>query len=85
MGYQPMCARCHRIYDRDVMPRGSRHGRSKINEQQADWIRERWIAGERQVDLAAEFGVKQAAISKIVRRATWKEVVPSESAAAGSR
>lgn len=51
--------------------RGETHAGAKLTDEQADEIRRRWPA-ERQVDLAAEFGVSQGAISLITRGVTYK-------------
>jgi hypothetical protein len=52
--------------------RGEAQGAAKLTEPQVVEIRERYAAGGlRQVDLAAEFGVSQTLISKVVRREAW--------------
>lgn len=59
---------------RDARDR-ARIGRQKLRPEQAEEIRQRYaVGGVRQVDLAAEFGVGQTTISKIVIGQTWKEV-----------
>lgn len=47
---------------------GERHPRLKLSNDQVTEIRERFAAGATQVSLAAEFGVRQGYVSKIVRR-----------------
>jgi hypothetical protein len=59
--------------------RGEAAGLARLTEQQVLEIRRRWRAGERQIDLAKEFGVRQTNVSAIVTRATWKHL--SEEAA----
>lgn len=39
----------------------------KLTSAQVREVRERWAAGERQVDLAAEFGIAQTTISRTIR------------------
>lgn len=57
---------------RDRQPVGSeRHG-AKLNEFIAEEIRIRCAAGERQKDLAAEFGVLPCTISQIVNGLRWR-------------
>jgi hypothetical protein len=59
-------------------PRKLRHGarvpQRQLTVPQVREIRARWADGERQVELAAEFGVTEANISYIVNRRTWKHV-----------
>ena len=76
MGYKPMCVKCHRNYDIGKARRGNNHGRAKVTEDIVRSIRVRYTAGEKQIDLAAEFGVTQGTIHKIVARRIWKEVMP---------
>jgi hypothetical protein len=47
---------------------------SPLTEDDVREIRHRRTNGEKQVDLAKEFGVSQASISRIVLRKTWKDV-----------
>lgn len=54
--------------------KGAAHGLSKLTEDAVINIRERWANGERQVDLAAEYGVYQTTISSVVRRKVWTHV-----------
>ena len=57
---------------RNVNPAGSAHGRSKLTENDIEWIR---LWGEYPHDqIAVFFGVTQQTISSIVRRETWKHV-----------
>jgi hypothetical protein len=57
-----------------TMPHGEGHGRAYFTEAKITEIRRRYLAGERQVHLAAEFGVRQAYISNIVRRKIWRHL-----------
>jgi len=52
-------------------PLGERNPRARIRAADVPGIRARWAAGARQVDLAAEYGVRQTTISAIVRGETW--------------
>lgn len=52
-------------------PFGERNGNAKITRGIAITIRKRWQQGERQADLAAEFGIGQPAVSQICRGVTW--------------
>lgn len=52
-------------------PRGERNGSAKLSADQVREIRRRAEAGERGVDLSAEFGVGQVAISQIRHRQRW--------------
>lgn len=60
--------------DRHVLPdnRGERHGMARLTAAQVADIRRRFAAGGvLQKDLAAEFGVRQQQISRIVNGKTW--------------
>ena len=50
---------------------GERNGSAKLTRSQVDEIRARYAAGERQVELAAAFGIRQCTVSSIIRRETW--------------
>jgi hypothetical protein len=50
--------------------REEKHGRSKVTKEQAIDILKRKKAGERQIDLASEFGINQTTVSDIGRR-SW--------------
>lgn len=57
------------------MPFGERNVNAKLTSAQVLEIRARYAnGGVRQADLAAEYGVGQAAISRVVRRAGWHHV-----------
>jgi hypothetical protein len=53
---------------------GAKNGRAKLNEEQVAEIRELLSQGARQVDVAAQFGVGQAQVSRIARRESWPKV-----------
>lgn len=53
-------------------PKGSRHPNAKLDERKVREIRRRHAAGERQVNLAREFGVCYDSIWLIVHNRTWK-------------
>lgn len=52
--------------------RGSRHRWAVLNEEQVAEIRRRLADGERGRDLAAEFHVRETAISNIKHNRTWR-------------
>jgi hypothetical protein len=52
--------------------RGEQSGGAKLSAAQVQEIRRRYLEGEFQTDLAADFGIKQAQISRIVRGESWK-------------
>lgn len=55
--------------------KGSRHGQAKLDEEDILFIRGKYSAGGiTQRDLAAEFGVSQRTIAKIVNRLGWRHV-----------
>lgn len=55
-------------------PRGSTSPVAILTEADIPLIRAALAAGERQVDIAARFGVVQVAISQVKLRKTWKHV-----------
>ncbi len=54
--------------------RGEAVPTARLNEGTVAEIRRRYAVGERQAELAAEYGVRQTNISAIVNRRTWKHV-----------
>jgi hypothetical protein len=66
---------CYDKCSKGRQPSGEQHGNAFLTEKQVRLIRQRYATGKvYQKDLAAEFGVTQALISSIVRRAIWKNV-----------
>lgn len=59
---------------RQVVVRGEQNVNARLTPDKVRRIRQRHAEGVRQVALAAEFGITQAAVSNIVRRKTWKHV-----------
>ncbi|MFW6157062.1 MAG: HNH endonuclease [Armatimonadota bacterium] len=53
---------------------GRRNGNANLTETIVAEIRERSAQGERQSSIAADFGINQTAVSKIVRRVRWGHV-----------
>jgi hypothetical protein len=51
---------------------GERSPHSKLTHQQVADIRRRISGGERQIDLASEFGVSRSVVSCIHLRHTWR-------------
>lgn len=63
--YVSLCKSCHITYDNQ---RGEGHARSRLTNAQASELRERYAAGGISQDaLAAEYGIHQTAISRIIR------------------
>ena len=56
---------------RHTTPVGSKHGMSKITEQDVYKIRELYANGSKQKDIARIYNVDQSAISNIIRRRNW--------------
>lgn len=50
---------------------GEQHPHARITRQAAEQIRTRCASGERQSDVGREYGISQAAVSKIVRGQAW--------------
>lgn len=63
-----------RAAGREAPPRGERNGNRVLTESAVVAIRERCAAGTSQYVVASEYGVRQATISKIVRRERWAHV-----------
>lgn len=55
-------------------PIGELHPSHKLTAQQVVAIRQRYAAGEQQIDLAAEYGVAFQTVSMIVLRKTWRHL-----------
>ncbi len=55
-------------------PRGSKHWKSLLTEEAVRYIRRELVAGAKQADLAAEFGIGPSAISRIKSRHLWPHV-----------
>lgn len=55
---------------------GSRNGRAKLTESDVASIRLLYDAGQPVDDLAQAYGVRPHTVRDIVRRKTWKEVLP---------
>lgn len=53
---------------------GVRNGNSKVDAEKVVDIRQRYAAGERQRDIAADYGITQVTVGAIVRRETWTDV-----------
>jgi hypothetical protein len=58
----------------ELNPRGSGHGRSKLNEAQIQEIVARCTAGESRKDVARAFSVHVATVGYIMRGQTWRHV-----------
>ena len=56
----------------DNYARGSRHGRSKLTERDIPRILTRLARGERQRDIAEDYGVSKTAIYFIRKGANWR-------------
>jgi hypothetical protein len=60
---------------RERMPRGAQNGNAKLTSDQVDAIRTRLALGDRQADIAADFGVARQTIWNIAHGNTWKSSV----------
>lgn len=72
--YMSLCITCHREFDHDLLPVGSRNGLAKLTEEIVRECRQRCAAGELKTNLAREFGVSTTAMSAAVDGRTWKHV-----------
>lgn len=59
---------------RDYKASGSKSGQAKLHEEDVKRIREAYLFGARQIDLAAAHGISQSNVSRIVRREWWVNV-----------
>lgn len=55
-------------------PRGSNHGRAKLNEYDVRQIRSAYESGRSQQEIAKEYGVSRSGIGLIVTRKKWKHL-----------
>jgi len=53
---------------------GSTNGRARLTEIEVLEIRSRYAGGATQVELSAEYGIKQTTVSAIVTRKTWQHL-----------
>lgn len=60
--------------DRPGTPRGERHADAVLTAEAVRAIRRRRASGERQIDLAHEYGVNKATVADVVHRRTWKHL-----------
>lgn len=60
--------------ERGRQARGEAQGHSLLTTSQVRSIRERYGLGERQVAIAAAYGVHQTTVSDIVRHKSWQHV-----------
>ena len=74
LDYIRMCAGCHRSYDDEFTPRGSRHGNAKLTEE--DIPRIFAMRGEGRIlrEIAGEFGISIGTLSAVLDGKTWKHV-----------
>lgn len=78
--YSPRCRSCHSIYDnqgdrlRGYRHIGSKHGLSKLTEEDIPVIRRRLKNGEVQRIIALDYGVHQVTISRIKTGKDWSHV-----------
>ena len=72
--YIRMCAGCHRKYDIEFSPRGSRHGNSKLTEEDIPVIFARRKRGELLREIASSYGISIGTLSAVLDRKTWKHV-----------
>lgn len=64
-------AKHHRIDRRHRGEEGSGH---KLSNQDVIEIRALYLSGTKQTDIARQWGICQATVSQIIRRATWKNI-----------
>ncbi|MEU1327178.1 HNH endonuclease signature motif containing protein [Streptomyces microflavus] len=62
------------MWRRGRAKRGSRHSNAQLTEEAVVLIRQRYKAGEFAKTLAAEFNVREAAVTAVVLGKTWKHV-----------
>ena len=55
-------------------PQGERNWCTKLKETDIPKIRQLYLSGTKQADLALQFGVSQGAISGVVNKTTWKHI-----------
>ncbi len=57
-----------------TIARGSRNGHAKMTEEIVEEIRRRYLAGEKQKDLAREFGASKSRVCQAINTRTWNHV-----------
>jgi hypothetical protein len=74
IGTWAMNARDRDLKGRNVSPRGERHWKATLTEDQVRELRRRYSFGERLADMASEYGISPAHASDIVTRKGWRHV-----------
>jgi hypothetical protein len=72
--YHRLCAGCHRIYDTEFTPRGSRHGNAKLTEEDIPRIFAMREQGRLLREIASDFGISIGTLSAVLDGTTWKHV-----------
>jgi hypothetical protein len=73
--WKRLCSKCHKSFDQETVPKGSKVGTSKLKENQILEIRKLYFDKKlNQCQLATEFNTVQTNISLIVNRITWKHI-----------
>ena len=70
---QILCHDCHvtKSQENGDVARGERSGKNILTETQVWAIRDRLISGDRQVDIAKDFGVTKTAVYDILHGRSW--------------
>ena len=73
---QVLCRPCHllKTVEAGDTPWGEANGKAKLTEAQVRDIKARQASGERQADLAREYGVSRPTISNIIRGKRWRRL-----------
>lgn len=72
--YERMCTGCHRSYDDEFVPRGSRHGNAKLTEEDIPRIFTMREEGHLLREIATEFSISIGTLSAVLDGKTWKHV-----------
>lgn len=72
--YLRLCAACHRKYDDAFTPRGSKHGRAKLTEEDIPKIFAMRRSGALLREIASEFKISIGTLSAVLDGKTWKHV-----------
>lgn len=76
--YLRLCVTCHRKYDDEFAPRGSKHGSAKLTEEDIPKIFAMRKTGAVLREIAEAFGISITNASDILARKTWKHVQGGE-------
>lgn len=72
--FKRLCAKCHKAFDYQSIPKGEKHWRAKLTEKKVIKIKFFLSRNISQRKLAKKYGVCQATIKEINKKEIWKHI-----------